>query len=69
MTDDVEGVGETVIKEPLTRFTVEGAALWMFARGGKTNWFVRGSAGWMRDAHRETIRWSRTGSSAASAAA
>ena len=49
VTDDVEGVGETVIKEPLTRFAVEGAALWMFARGGKTNWFIRGSAGWMRD--------------------
>lgn len=49
VTDDVEGVGETVIKERLTRYAVEGAVLWTFSRRGKTSWFVRGGAGWMRD--------------------
>jgi hypothetical protein len=49
VTDDLEGVGETVVKERLTRYAVEGAVLWMFARGTRTAWFVRGSAGWMRD--------------------
>jgi hypothetical protein len=47
--DDVEGVGTTVVKEPLNRFGLEGAALWVFSRRGKVAWFARGSAGWMRD--------------------
>ena len=49
VTDDVEGVASTVIKEPLNRFGLEGAGLWVFSRGGKVAWFARGSAGWMRD--------------------
>ena len=49
VTDDVEGVAAAVIKEPLNRFGLEGAGLWVFARGGKVAWFARGSAGWMRD--------------------
>jgi hypothetical protein len=47
--NDVEGVETTVVKEPLNRFGVEGAALWLFSRRGKVAWFARGSAGWMRD--------------------
>jgi hypothetical protein len=49
VSSDVEGVPEATLKERLTRYSVEGAALWTFARGGKSSWFARGSAGWMRD--------------------
>ena len=49
ITDDIEGVPDTNLKETRTRFAIEGAALWMFANQGKVRWFVRGSAGWARD--------------------
>jgi hypothetical protein len=49
ITNDIEGVSETVAKETRTRFAIEGAALWMFANQGKVRWFARGSAGWARD--------------------
>ncbi len=47
--DDFEGAGDAVLKETLTRFAVEGSALWAFKRGSKVTWFARGGAGWMRD--------------------
>ena len=49
ITDDFEGVGETVIKERLTRYAVEGALLWNFSRSARRIWFFRAGAGWMRD--------------------
>ena len=49
ISSDVEEVADTVLKERLTRYSVEGAALWTFARRGKSGWFARGGAGWMRD--------------------
>jgi hypothetical protein len=49
VSGDVEDVADIVLKERLTRYSVEGAALWTFARPGKSSWFARGGAGWTRD--------------------
>ena len=49
VSGDVEDVADIVLKERLTRYSVEGAALWTFARRGKSSWFARGGAGWTRD--------------------
>ncbi|HYN07275.1 MAG TPA: hypothetical protein VES67_07790 [Vicinamibacterales bacterium] len=49
ISSDLEEVADAVLKEHLTRYSVEGAALWTFARRGKSSWFARGGAGWMRD--------------------
>jgi hypothetical protein len=49
VSSDVEDVPEATLKERLTRYSVEASALWTFARRGKSSWFARGGAGWMRD--------------------
>jgi len=49
VSDDIENVAATVLKEPMSRFSVEGSVLWLFAQHGKTAWFARGGAGWMRE--------------------
>jgi hypothetical protein len=49
ITSDIEGVPDATVKETRTEFSVEGSALWVFARQGKIDWFVRGGAGWTRD--------------------
>jgi len=49
ISNDIEAVPDTNLKETRTRFAIEGAALWMFANQGKVRWFVRGSAGCARD--------------------
>ena len=49
VTSDIEGVADATLKETRTEFSVEGSALWVFARQGKVHWFARGGAGWRRD--------------------
>jgi hypothetical protein len=49
VTDDVESAADTTVTESLSRFTVEGSALWYFREKGKTSYFVRGGVGWMRE--------------------
>jgi hypothetical protein len=49
VSDDVESAADTTVTESLSRFTVEGAVLWYFREKGRTSYFVRGGAGWMRE--------------------
>ena len=46
---DFEGAPDVEITESLTRFTVTGAALWTLGMRGRTSYFVRGGAGWLRE--------------------
>jgi hypothetical protein len=47
--DDYEGADAVTTRQPLSRFSAEGAVLIAFARRGRAVWFVRGGAGWMRE--------------------
>jgi hypothetical protein len=49
VSDDFESVADTTVTESLTRFTVEGSALWYFRERGATSFFTRTGAGWMRE--------------------
>jgi len=49
ISGDAESVGAETVTANLRRFTVQGAALWYFRVRGRTGWFVRGGAGWMRE--------------------
>lgn len=49
VSDDFESVADTTVTETLTRFTVEGSALWYFRARGATSFFTRTGAGWMRE--------------------
>ena len=33
----------------MSRFTLEGAGVWMLNDRGRARWFVRGGVGWMRE--------------------
>jgi hypothetical protein len=49
VSNDVESAQDQTVTESLSRFTVEGGVLWFFREKGRTSYFVRGSAGWMRE--------------------
>ena len=49
VSDDFESAPDQTISSPVDRLALEGAGLWFFRDRGKTAWFVRGSAGWMRE--------------------
>ena len=49
ISDDFESVPAATLTDALTRFTVEGAALWYFRQRGATSFFTRAGAGWMRE--------------------
>jgi hypothetical protein len=49
ITDDVEDADVEPVRVDVTRFTVEGAALWYFRAGGANAWFARGGGGWGRE--------------------
>lgn len=49
ITDDFENAPVEILKAPVMRVSGEGAVLWYFARYGKTELFVRGSGGIMRE--------------------
>jgi hypothetical protein len=46
---DIEGAQDTTVTEDLTRFSIEGSALWRLAGGAKRALYLRGGAGWMRE--------------------
>ena len=46
---DFEGVDDVELVNRLTRFTIEGGALWRVAERDQAIWFVRGSGGWLRE--------------------
>lgn len=46
---DFEGAAAATLTESTSRFTLQGGAVWCFAHAGRTEPFVRGSAGWTRD--------------------
>lgn len=49
ISGDAEDVRGVTLTETLTRFSLEGAAVWRFVDGVRVQWFVRGGAGWMRE--------------------
>jgi len=46
---DFEDAADVEVTESLNRFTVTGAALWTLATRGRASYFIRGSAGWLRE--------------------
>jgi opacity protein-like surface antigen len=49
ISDDFEDADIEPIRSHISRFTVEGAALWYFRAGGANAWFARGGGGWGRE--------------------
>jgi hypothetical protein len=49
LSNDVEGATAVVATSRLSRFTVEGAALWLIKDSGRLQLFARGGGGWMRE--------------------
>ena len=49
ITADFEDAPDVEVTESLNRFTVTGAALWTLATRGRVSYFIRGSAGWLRE--------------------
>jgi hypothetical protein len=49
LSDDAEGAPPLSAGVPVARVTLEGGALWTIAVSGASSWFVRGSAGWLRE--------------------
>jgi opacity protein-like surface antigen len=49
ITGDVESADPITATASMDRFTIEGGGLWTIARRGRASFFVRGSAGWMRE--------------------
>lgn len=48
ISGDLEGAAATSATLRVSLFTVEGSAIWSFARHGKLEPFLRGGGGWMR---------------------
>jgi hypothetical protein len=49
ISNDIEDADPFTSSLASSRFVVEGAMLWQIRGGGKTEMFLRGSAGWMRE--------------------
>jgi hypothetical protein len=49
LSGDVEGADAVTATSRLSRFTVEGSAMWLIKDDGRLHLFVRGGGGWMRE--------------------
>jgi len=49
IVEDLEGAERVTLEESVSRFSVEGAALWSVGRGVRHEWFLRTGAGWTRE--------------------
>jgi hypothetical protein len=49
VSTDIDSAPDATLTEDLSRFSVEGSALWRLAGDGKRALYVRGGAGWMRE--------------------
>lgn len=49
ISGDFEDADVELLSADISRFSVEGAALWYFAAGGANAWFARGGGGWGRE--------------------
>ena len=49
ISGDIESPGDVVLTQALDRVTAEGSLVWTWRVRGRTSWFVRGGAGWMRE--------------------
>ena len=49
VSTDIEGAPDATLTEDLSRFSVEGSALWRLAGDGRRAFYLRGGAGWMRE--------------------
>jgi hypothetical protein len=46
---DTEDVPDVTLAETLTRFGIEGAAVWRLSESERATWFARGGIGWLRE--------------------
>ena len=49
VSSDFENAPDATLTEDLSRFSVEGSALWRVAGGANRALYLRGGAGWMRE--------------------
>jgi hypothetical protein len=49
VSTDIDNAPDATLTEDLSRFSVEGSALWRVAGDAKRALYVRGGAGWMRE--------------------
>ncbi len=49
VSTDFDNAPDATLTEDLSRFSVEGSALWRLAGGAKRALYLRGGAGWMRE--------------------
>jgi hypothetical protein len=49
VSGDIEGAPDATVSDDLTRFSIEGSALWRLAGGARRALYLRGGAGWMRE--------------------
>jgi hypothetical protein len=49
VSTDFEGAPDATLTENVSRFSVEGSALWRLAGSAKRALYLRGGAGWMRE--------------------
>ncbi|MFI5177233.1 MAG: hypothetical protein ACHQO8_01630 [Vicinamibacterales bacterium] len=49
ITSDFEGASPVTATNRVSRFTLEGSALWTVLARGRARWFVRGGVGWLRE--------------------
>jgi len=47
--DDFEGAGSSTLSESMSRFAIEGSALFVLRERAKTTIYARGGVGWMRE--------------------
>src|SRR4029453_9170879 len=47
--DDFEGAASATLSESMSRFAIEGSALFVLRERAKTTFYARGGVGWMRE--------------------
>jgi len=57
ISNDIEQAPSIDATAAASQFAVEGAGVWSLRRKGKTEYFLRGSAGWTREIAEGTLLW------------
>jgi len=55
VTSDFEGASPVTATNRVSRYTLEGSALWTVLARGRARWFVRGGVGWLREIDETTV--------------
>lgn len=57
LSNDIEQAESIDATAATSQFAVEGAGVWSLRRKGKTEYFLRGAAGWTREVSEGTLLW------------